>query len=203
MGPLPAAATIDGNQFLSPELVQGLKGKVDITPDLNLGIPFSYHRGYQSSPIPGLFEGYGRIGLGEQSGWGRPGNRFGYVHNRLLTLMLFDMGSFAGLAPLLSAAIGEARRDGPVEVPNFRRPVRGLVYRRSRRRRIARRGITRRRIATPYRLPAAAPSPASRRMRSSYPASPRCPESAGTRSQVSLPRIAPRAGRASAPPPVS
>jgi len=112
---------IDGTHFLSPELVQGLKGKTDISLDINLGIPFSYHRGFQSSPIPGLLEGYGHIGLGGTIGWADPatGSSFGYVHNRLLTLMLFDMGSFAGLAPLLSAAIGSARKDGPIEIPNF------------------------------------------------------------------------------------
>lgn len=126
-GALANGGIIDGSQFLSSELVQGLKGKVDMTPDLNLGIPFSYHRGYQSSPIPGLLEGYGHIGLGGTIGWADPatGSSFGYVHNRLLTLMLFDMGSFAGLAPLLSAAIGEARKDGPVEVPNFGTPREG------------------------------------------------------------------------------
>ncbi|MGD9619329.1 MAG: serine hydrolase domain-containing protein [Mycolicibacterium sp.] len=112
---------MDETRLLSSELTRGLVGEVDLSPDLNLGIPFSYHRGFQSSPIPGFLPGFGHIGLGGTIGWADPetGSSFGYVHNRLLTLMLFDMGSFAGLAPLLSNAISAARRDGPVEVPDF------------------------------------------------------------------------------------
>jgi hypothetical protein len=41
------------------------------------------------------------------------------VHNRLLTLLLFDVGSFAGLAPLLTNAVTTARNEGPLEVPHF------------------------------------------------------------------------------------
>jgi CubicO group peptidase (beta-lactamase class C family) len=112
---------IDGAQFLSPDVVNGLKGEADLTRDLNLGLPFTYHQGYQSSPVPGLLKGFGHIGLGGTVGWADPesGSSFGYVHNRLLTLILFDMGSFAGLAPLLSKAISTARREGPLEVPHF------------------------------------------------------------------------------------
>ncbi|WP_207569172.1 lipase LipD [Mycobacterium decipiens] len=115
---------IDGTRLLSSELVRGLRGKSDLTLDLNLGIPFSYHHGYQSSPVPGLLEGYGHIGLGGTIGWADPetGSSFGYVHNRLLTLLLFDVGSFAGLAPLLNSAVTAARRDDPLEVPHFGAP---------------------------------------------------------------------------------
>lgn len=123
-GALANDGVMDQTRLLSSELVHGLTGKVDLSPDLNLGIPFSYHRGFQSSPIPGFLAGYGHIGLGGTIGWADPetGSSFGYVHNRLLTLMLFDMGSFAGLAPLLSGAIAAAREDGPLEVPNFGAP---------------------------------------------------------------------------------
>jgi CubicO group peptidase (beta-lactamase class C family) len=112
---------IDGAQFLSPDVVNGLQGTAELTPDLNLGLPFTYHQGYQSSPVPGLLKGFGHIGLGGTVGWADPesGSSFGYIHNRLLTLMLFDMGSFAGLAPLLNNAITTARREGPLEVPHF------------------------------------------------------------------------------------
>ncbi|MCH9730402.1 MAG: beta-lactamase family protein [Actinomycetia bacterium] len=120
-GALANDGIMDKARLLSPELTHGLVGEVDLSPDLNLGIPFSYHRGFQSSPIPGFLPGFGHIGLGGTIGWADPetGSSFGYVHNRLLTLMLFDMGSFAGLAPLLSNAVAAARRDGPVEVPNY------------------------------------------------------------------------------------
>lgn len=112
---------IDGMRLLSSDAVSGLTGKAELWPDLNLGLPFTYHQGYQSSPVPGLLGGYGHIGLGGTIGWADPesGSAFGYVHNRLLTLLLFDIGSFAGLAPLLSSAVSTARREGPLEVPHF------------------------------------------------------------------------------------
>lgn len=125
-GALANGGMIDQTPFMSPELVHGLLGKPDLTPDLNLGIPFSYHQGFQSFPLAGLLPGYGHIGLGGTLGWADPktGSSFGYVHNRLLTLLLFDMGSFAGLAPLLTAAIAAARRAGPLQVPQFGAPYR-------------------------------------------------------------------------------
>jgi CubicO group peptidase (beta-lactamase class C family) len=115
---------VDGTRLLSREAVQGLAGKAELWPDLNLGIPFTYHQGYQSSPVPGFLEGYGHIGLGGTVGWADPesGSSFGYVHNRLLTLLLFDVGSFAGLAPLLTSAVAAARADDPQEVPALGAP---------------------------------------------------------------------------------
>lgn len=112
---------IDGKRLLSSDAVAGMKGKAELWPDLNLGLPFTYHKGCQSSPVLGFLEGYGHIGLGGTVGWADPdsGTSFGYVHNRLLTLLLFDVGSFAGLAPLLTRAVGAARADGPLEVPHF------------------------------------------------------------------------------------
>ncbi|GFG79499.1 lipase LipD [Mycobacterium paragordonae] len=112
---------IDDTRLLSSEAVAGMKGKAELWPDLNLGLPFTYHQGYQSSPLPGFLEGYGHIGLGGTVGWADPesGSSFGYVHNRLLTLLLFDVGSFAGLAPLLTSAVAAAKKDGPLEVPHF------------------------------------------------------------------------------------
>ncbi len=120
-GALANNGEIDGTRLLSSELVAGLKGKSNLNLDLNLGIPFTYHQGFQSFPVPGLLPGYGHIGLGGTLGWADPdtGSSIAYVHNRLLTLMLFDVGSFTGLAPLLTGAIGAARRAGPLEVPQL------------------------------------------------------------------------------------
>ena len=150
-GPLPTAAPSMETSSCRPNWSRDLAAHHARSEPLN---PVQLPPRIPMSPIPGLLEGYGHIGLRGTIGWADPatGSSFGYVHNRLLTLMLFDMGSFAGPAPLLSAAIGEAS-GRPRRGAELRRPVRGLVYRRSRRRRIARRGITRRRIATPYRLP--------------------------------------------------
>ncbi len=123
-GALANDGVMGQTRLLSSDLVQGLTRNIDLTVDLNLGIPFSYHRGFQSSPIPGFLPGFGHIGLGGTIGWADPqtASSFGYVHNRLLTLMVFDTGSFAALAPLLTTAIASARRDGPLEVPNFGAP---------------------------------------------------------------------------------
>lgn len=121
---LANGGVIDGTQLLSSEAVANMKGKAELWPDFNLGIPFTYHQGYQSSPVPGFLDGYGHIGLGGTVGWADPetGSSFGYVHNRLLTMLLFDVGSFAGLAPLLTNAVSAAREDQPLEVPRFGAP---------------------------------------------------------------------------------
>lgn len=60
---------------------------------------------------------------------GRPetGSAFGYVHNRLLTLLLFDIGSFAGLAALLNSAVVAARRDDPWKCRISVRPIANRV----------------------------------------------------------------------------
>jgi CubicO group peptidase (beta-lactamase class C family) len=127
---------IDGKQFLSSELVEGLTGKPRVLPDLNIMVPMPFHLGYHESPIPGLLKGFGHIGLGGTLGWADPqtASAFGFVHNRLLTPMVFDMASFAGLARPLRSAVTAARHAGLVEVPQFgatygkqRKPVGGKV----------------------------------------------------------------------------
>jgi CubicO group peptidase (beta-lactamase class C family) len=112
---------IDGTQFLSSELVNGLIGNPRVLPDLNIMVPMPFHLGYHESPIPGLLKGFGHIGLGGTLGWADPetGSAFGFVHNRLLTPMVFDMASFAGLARPLRNAITAAWHVGPLEVPQF------------------------------------------------------------------------------------
>jgi CubicO group peptidase (beta-lactamase class C family) len=127
---------IDGKQFLSSELVEGLTGKPRVLPDLNIMVPMPFHLGYHESPIPGMLKGFGHIGLGGTLGWADPqtASAFGFVHNRLLTPMVFDMASFAGLARPLRSAVTAARHAGLVEVPQFgatygkqRKPVGGKV----------------------------------------------------------------------------
>jgi CubicO group peptidase (beta-lactamase class C family) len=125
---------IDGTQFLSSELVNGLAGKPRVLPDLNMMVPMPFHLGYHESPVAGLLKGFGHIGLGGTLGWADPqtASAFGYVHNRLLTPMVFDMASFAGLARPLRSAIDAARHAGPLEVPQF-----GATYREPRQRKRA------------------------------------------------------------------
>ena len=80
-----------------------------------------FHLGYHESPIPGLMKGFGHIGLGGTLGWADPstGSAFGFVHNRLLTALVFDMGSFAGMARPLSNAIAAARNSGAMTVSRY------------------------------------------------------------------------------------
>ena len=80
-----------------------------------------FHLGYHESPIPGLLKGFGHIGLGGTLGWADPeaGSAFAFVHNRLLTPMVLDMASFAGLARPLRSAITAARHAGAMAVPQY------------------------------------------------------------------------------------
>ncbi|MGV0719462.1 serine hydrolase domain-containing protein [Mycolicibacterium elephantis] len=127
---------IDCTQFLSEELARGLIGKPKPWPDLNIGVPMPFHLGYHESPIPGLLKGFGHIGLGGTLGWADPdtGSAFAFVHNRLLTAMVFDMASFAGLAGPLRNAINAARRAGPAAVPKYGARYRDPVVKRAGRR---------------------------------------------------------------------
>ena len=120
--------SIDGTQFLSEELTRDLVGTPRPWPDLNIGVPMPFHLGYHESPIPGLLKGFGHIGLGGTLGWADPetGSAFAFIHNRLLTPMVLDMASFAGLARPLRNAITGARHSGPVVVPKY-----GARYRES------------------------------------------------------------------------
>lgn len=113
---------IDGRQYLSGELARGLTGQSRIKwPDANMMAPMPFRLGYHESPIPGLLSGFGHVGLGGTLGWADPatGSAFGFVHNRLLTPLLFDMGSFAGLAGPLRNAVEAARHHGSLEAPRL------------------------------------------------------------------------------------
>ncbi|MGH3967937.1 MAG: serine hydrolase domain-containing protein, partial [Mycobacterium sp.] len=121
---LANSGCVNGTEFLSTELARGLAGRPKVLPDLNMFVPMPFHLGYHESPIPGLLKGFGHIGLGGTLGWADPetGSAFGYVHNRLLTPMVFDMASFAGLARPMRSAITAARHTGPLEVPQYGAP---------------------------------------------------------------------------------
>jgi len=123
-GALANAGRIDGMQFLSAEIVAGLPGRRSWHPDLNIFVPLNWHMGYHSVPVPGVMPGFGHAGLGGSLGWADPssGMSFGFVHNRLLTPMIFDQATFVGLAALLRRGADAARRHGPHIVPEFGAP---------------------------------------------------------------------------------
>ena len=52
-GALANSGRIEGTQFLSSKLADGLLGKISLRPDLNMVFPMSFHLGYHGSPVPG------------------------------------------------------------------------------------------------------------------------------------------------------
>ena len=116
---------IDGTQFLSQELVAGLTGKPSLCPDRNIFVPLSFHLGYHSVPFPpGFMPGFGHAGLAGSVGWADPatGLSFGFVHNRLLTRMVLDQVTFAGLHALIRRDAAQARKRGYEATPAFGAP---------------------------------------------------------------------------------
>jgi CubicO group peptidase (beta-lactamase class C family) len=116
---------IDGTQFLSQELVAGLTGKPSLFPDRNIFVPLSFHLGYHSVPFPpGFMPGFGHAGLAGSVGWADPatGLSFAFVHNRLLTRMVLDQVTFAGLHALIRRDAAQARKRGYETTPAFGAP---------------------------------------------------------------------------------
>jgi CubicO group peptidase (beta-lactamase class C family) len=123
-GAIANGGQLDGTRFLSPELVSGLTGRPSLRPDHNLFLPLAWHMGYHAVPIPGLLLGFGHAGLGGSIGWADPasGIAFGFVHNRLLTPMVFDQATFIGLGALLRRGAAAARSHGYHVMPNIGAP---------------------------------------------------------------------------------
>jgi CubicO group peptidase (beta-lactamase class C family) len=68
--------------------------------------------------------GFGHAGLAGSVGWADPasGLSFGFVHNRLLTRMVLDQVTFAGLHTLIRRDADRTRRRGYQAVPSFGAP---------------------------------------------------------------------------------
>ena len=120
-GAIANGGRLDGTRFLSPELVSGLTGRPSLRPDHNLFLPLAWHMGYHAVPIPGVLPRFGHAGMGGSIGWADPasGIAFGFVHNRLLTPMIFDQATFIGLGTLLRRGAATARRHGYHIVPDL------------------------------------------------------------------------------------
>ncbi|MGV0836951.1 esterase/beta-lactamase LipL [Mycolicibacterium thermoresistibile] len=117
------AGQIEGTRFLSREIAAGLTGRRNLRPDRNIGVPMAFHLGYHGVPF-GIMPGFGHVGLGGSYGWAEPaaGLAIGYVHNRLLTPLLFDQAAFVGLNALIRRNADTARRRGYQPVPAFGAP---------------------------------------------------------------------------------
>lgn len=109
-----------GGEFLSAPTVAGLTGRRSLSPDRNIGVPLAFHLGYHSVPF-GVMAGFGHVGLGGSVGWADPasGLAVGFVHNRLLTPMVLDMGAFVGLGALIRNDVARARKRGLQPVPDL------------------------------------------------------------------------------------
>lgn len=123
-GAIANGGRIGGTHFLSAELVCNLTGKPSFRPDFNIMVPLSWHQGYHAVPFPGVMPGFGHAGLGGSIGWADPatGMSFAFVHNRLLTPMMFDQISFVGIAALLRRGAAAARKRGAQAVPDLGAP---------------------------------------------------------------------------------
>jgi CubicO group peptidase (beta-lactamase class C family) len=104
--------------------VSRLTGRPSLRPDHNLLLPLAWHMGYHALPIPGVLPGFGHAGMGGSIGWADPasGIAFAFVHNRLLTPMIFDQATFTGLGALLRRGAAAARRHGYHVLPDFGTP---------------------------------------------------------------------------------
>jgi CubicO group peptidase (beta-lactamase class C family) len=124
-GAIANGGRIDGAQFLSKDLVDGLTGEPSLWPDRNIFVPLSFHLGYHSVPFPpGFMPGFGHAGLAGSVGWADPasGLSFAFVHNRLLTRMMLDQVTFAGLHALIRRDAAQARKRGYETMPAFGAP---------------------------------------------------------------------------------
>ena len=93
--------------------------------DVNIFVPLSFHLGYHCVPFPpGFMPGFGHAGLAGSVGWADPtsGLSFGFVHNRLLTPMMLDQVTFAGLHALIRRDAAAARKRGYETTPAFGAP---------------------------------------------------------------------------------
>jgi len=117
---------IDGQHFLSPELVNGLIGKPKVRPRSERAHADAVPPRLPRIAIPRPDEGVWPYRPRRDARLADPstGSAFGFVHNRLLTALVFDMGSFAGMARPLSNAIAAARNSGAMTVPRYGAPFR-------------------------------------------------------------------------------
>lgn len=128
-GAIANGGEIDGQRYLSAELVANLTGRRNMRPDRNLMLPMTFHLGYHGLGIPGVLPGFGHVGLGGSLGWAVPetGLSFGFVHNRLLTpFVLTDQAGFVATAALIRRGAAAARKHGFEPVTEFGAPPFGL-----------------------------------------------------------------------------
>ncbi len=96
-------------------------------------MPLSFHLGYHSRAVPpGFMPGFGHAGLAGSVGWADPasGLSFGFVHNRLLTRMVLDQATFAGLQALIRRDAAQGPQAGLRDAACARRALPDAAARR-------------------------------------------------------------------------
>ncbi|MFT4200196.1 serine hydrolase domain-containing protein [Gordonia sp. (in: high G+C Gram-positive bacteria)] len=116
--PLATDGTLDGKRFLSEEAVRSFDGPYRWRRDRGLGLPMSWNHGFHRAPIP-VANGFGHVGIAGCFGWADPatGVSVGFVHNRMLSTVVGDLGIFLWLLPMVTRAAAKPVRGstaGPV-----------------------------------------------------------------------------------------
>ncbi|MFT3901153.1 MAG: serine hydrolase domain-containing protein [Gordonia sp. (in: high G+C Gram-positive bacteria)] len=117
--PLATDGTLDGKRFLSEAAVRSFDGPYRWRRDRGLGLPMSWNHGFHRAPIP-VANGFGHVGIAGCFGWADPatGVSVGFVHNRMLSTVVGDLGIFLWLLPMVTrAAAKEKPRSKPVGSP--------------------------------------------------------------------------------------
>ncbi|QKT08526.1 beta-lactamase family protein [Gordonia sp. X0973] len=117
--PLATDGTLDGVRFLSESTVASFDGPFRWRRDRALGLPMSWNHGFHRAPIP-VANGFGHVGYSGCFGWADPstGLSVGFVHNRLMSTVAADLGSFLWLLPMISRA---AAKGAPATALSTRR----------------------------------------------------------------------------------
>ncbi|GED99106.1 serine hydrolase domain-containing protein [Gordonia crocea] len=114
--PLATDGTLDGQQFLSEATVASFEGPRRRRFDRALGLPMSWNHGFHRAPIP-VAKGFGHVGYSGCFGWAdqTTGISVGFVHNRLASTVVADLGVFLWLVPMVTRAAGR----GQARVPSL------------------------------------------------------------------------------------
>ena len=103
--PLAGDGTLDGQRFLSAQTVAAFEGPFRRKADRALGVPMSWNHGFHRAPIP-VVNGFGHVGYSGCFGWAdrETGMSVGFVHNRLTSTVVADLGIFLWLLPMITRA---------------------------------------------------------------------------------------------------
>ncbi|GAB09171.1 putative esterase [Gordonia araii NBRC 100433] len=108
--PLATDGTVDGQRFLSEATVASFEAPFRWKRDRALGLPMSWNHGFHRAPIP-VANGFGHVGYSGCFGWAdrASGVSVGFVHNRLTSTVVGDLGIFLWLLPMITKAAAQTK----------------------------------------------------------------------------------------------